>query len=148
MTTALIVFGSTTGNTEATAEMIENVLGEKGFDVTMKNVVDAKVTELGDGYDLTILGSSTWGEDEIEFQEDFDPFYDELDSAALEGKKVAIFGCGDSSYEYFCGAVDLLEDKMKELKANLVNEPLRIDGEVDDAEDEIQSWADEISNSI
>ena len=148
MTTALIVFGSTTGNTEATAEMIENILKEKGVDVTVKNVVDAKVGELGKDYDLTVLGSSTWGDDEIEFQEDFQSFYDELDDADLKDKKVALFGCGDSSYEYFCGAVDLLEDKMKELNAKLVNEPLRIDGEVDDAEDEIQGWATEICSSI
>ncbi len=44
------------------------------------------------------------------------------------GRKLALFGCDDSGYEHFCGALDLLEAKMKELGAIIVNEPLRIDG--------------------
>ncbi len=148
MPKALIVYGSTTGNTEAVAQQISGVLEDKGLEVTLKNVTDASVEELGGDYDVTVLGSSTWGEDEIEFQEDFDPFYQDMGKANLKGKKVAVFGCGDSSYEYFCGAVDQLEEKMKELEADLVNEPLRIDGDPDDASGDIDSWAAEVAGSL
>jgi flavodoxin I len=148
MVKALIVYGSTTGNTEAVAEQIGKFFQGSGIDVTVKNVTATKVEELGAGFDLTMLGSSTWGADDIEFQEDFAPFFDELDSAALKGKKVAIFGCGDSSYEHFCGAVDLLEEKMLNLGANLLNEPLRIDGDPEDAAPEILSWITEITEKI
>lgn len=147
MSNALIVFGSTTGNTESVAMMISDTLGQKGVDVTVKDVKDATVQELGDGYELTLLGASTWGEDEIEFQEDFEPFYEQLENANLKGKKVALFGCGDSSYEYYCGAVDLLEETMEELEAKVVTISLRIDGDPDDSESEIIEWAEEIADN-
>lgn len=148
MSKALIVYGSTTGNTETAARRIEDVLRENDLDVTIKNVIDADVQELGNGYDISLLGVSTWGDDTIEFQEDFEPFYQKLDGAGLQGKKVALFGCGDSSYEYFCGAVDELEAKMESLDANIVNMPLRIDGDPDDADAEIAAWAREVARSM
>ncbi len=148
MAKALIVYGSTTGNTEMTAGMINEVLTSKGVSVTLKNVVDATVEELGNDYDLTLLGASTWGDDEIEFQEDFEPFFEAMDSANLKGKNVALFGCGDTSYEHFCGAVDELERKMDDLGAKLVNVSLRIDGDVDDAASEINDWAETVAGEI
>lgn len=148
MAKALIVYGSTTGNTEMAARMISEILEEEGILVTVKNVADATVAELGNDYDITLLGVSTWGEDEIEFQEDFEPFFEKMDSAKLQGKKVALFGCGDSSYEHFCGAVDELESKMEELEADVVTISLRIDGDVDDAANEIKDWAKTIAESV
>lgn len=145
MSSALIIYGSTTGNTEAVAHQIGEVMSGKGVNVTVKNVADAKISELGNGYDLTLLGASTWGDEEIEFQEDFEPFFEEMDSANLKEKKVALFGCGDSSYEYFCGAVDELEEKMEKLEANVVHLSLRIDGDPDDVEGEIIAWAEEVA---
>ncbi|WP_419175769.1 flavodoxin [Desulfosediminicola sp.] len=148
MARALVVYGSTTGNTEMVAGKISEVLGEKGVEVTVKNVVDTKVAELGNGYDLTVLGASTWGMEEIEFQEDFEPFFEEMKSAELSTKKVALFGCGDSSYEYFCGAVDALESLMEKLEAKVVNEPLRIDGDPEDVHSEIEEWAEEVASAV
>ncbi len=144
MAKALIVYGSTTGNTEAVANQIGEVMSSKGVEVTIKNVTDVDVAELGGEYDVTLLGSSTWGDSEIEFQEDFQEFFDdELDKAQLKGKKVAVFGCGDSSYELFCGAVDALEDKMKELGADNVN-ALRVDGDPGDASSDIDDFAADV----
>ena len=147
MSKALIVYGSTTGNTEMVAKQIGDILLNKGHDVTVKDVAESKVDELGNGYDITILGSSTWGEDEIEFQEDFEPFYEEMNQKGdLKGKKVALFGCGDTSYEYFCGAVDKLEELMVTLGADVVAMALRIDGDPDDSGREIEEWADEVAS--
>lgn len=146
MATALIVYGSTTGNTEWVAKQVGEVLGREGIEVTVQNVTQAQVAQLGNGFDLTLLGASTWGEAEIEFQEDFAPFYEDMGQAYLKEKKVAVFGCGDSSYEYFCGAVDLLEEKVADLGGLMVNEPLRIDGDPQDARDEIVAWAREVAS--
>lgn len=142
----LIVYGSTTGNTETTAEIIEKTLSSKGFDVTSKDVSFISPEETS-GYDILLLGSSTWGDDEIELQDDFLPFYDDMKKADLSGRKVAVFGCGDSSYTYFCGAVDAIEDKVRDLGGNLIADGLKIDGDPDDSMDEIKSWAEEIGNS-
>ncbi|MBL4902064.1 MAG: flavodoxin [Desulfocapsa sp.] len=148
MSKALIVYGSTTGNTEIVAEQIAEILKDKGVEVTLKNVVDATVAELGKEYDLTVLGASTWGEEDIEFQEDFAQFFEDMDKAELKDKKVAIFGCGDSSYEHFCGAVDELEAKAETLGAKLVGDSLRIDGDPGDASSDVDDWAGEVAAAI
>lgn len=148
MAKALIVYGSTTGNTEMVAEQIGGHLLEKGTEVTVKNVTNTFPEDLSENWDYVILGASTWGDSEIEFQEDFEPFYENLDKVNLKNRKVALFGCGDSGYEHYCGAVDLLEEKMGELGAVIMNDPLRIDGEPDDSSSDIKEWAAEVGDAI
>ncbi|BCS97012.1 flavodoxin [Desulfoluna limicola] len=140
MARALIIYGSTTGNTETAADHIGAVLAGKGLDVTVQNVTD---TNPGDeaAYDVVLYGCSTWGEDEIELQDDFIEYYEAMDTASLSGKKVGIFGCGDSSYLYFCGAVDAIEEKVRNVGGLLVAEGLKIDGDPDEWEGEINDWA-------
>lgn len=149
MAKALIVFGSTTGNTETVARQIGEILAQQDLEVTVKNVAKTRVEEMENGFDVVLLGASTWGDDDmIEFQEDFTPFYNDMGKADLTDKKIALFGCGDSSYEYFCGAVDLLQEKVGDLGGVLVNEPLRIDGDPQDAVDEIANWAMEVADGV
>lgn len=148
MAKALIVYGSTTGNTENAAKEIGKILAQGGHEVAIQDVRKSKVEELGNGYDITVLGSSTWGDDDVEFQEDFASFFEEMDKADLKDKKVALFGCGDSSYTHFCGAVDQLQEKMEGMGAVLVNEPLKIDGDPGDAAADIDDWAKEIAASF
>lgn len=145
MAKALVVYGSTTGNTETVAEYVTKTLEDEGMLVDLKNVTDVSISNLGDGYDLVLFGSSTWGDDEIELQEDFQSLYDDLDQSNLTGKKVAVFGCGDSSYTHFCGAVDAIEEKVGQLGANLLVSPLKIDG--DPEKEEAVSWAREVFKS-
>lgn len=143
MANALIIFGSTTGNTETTAERIGNILSDSNFKVTIQEVSE---TSLGDeaGYDFVLYGCSTWGEEEIELQDDFIDYYEAMEKAPLSGKKVGVFGCGDTSYTYFCGAVDVIEEKVKTAGGELVVDGLKIDGDPEDADDEIVSWAKEV----
>ncbi len=143
MPKALIVYGSTTGNTETTARYIAETLSGKGYDTELKDVGDVPAAELGNGYDIVLLGCSTWGDEEIELQDDFIPLYDDLENSGLEGKKAAVFGCGDSSYTYFCGAVDAIEEKLEKLGADIVTSGLKIDGGPDKAE--ITAWAEEVA---
>lgn len=147
MANVLIIYGSTTGNTETVAASIEKNLASKGFDVTTKNVTDAKPEDL-DAADLVLFGCSTWGEDSIELQEDFVPFYEAMDQAPIKDKKVGVFGCGDSTYTYFCGAVDAIEDKVKDLSGNLVVDGLKIDGDPRDSRDEILHWSDKAASFV
>lgn len=95
-----------------------------------------------------LLGSSTWGDDEIEMQEDFAEFYEKMDQVSLDGKKVAVFGCGDRSFEHFCGAADVIEEKVEELGGSLVIESLKIDGDPNDADDDIRDWAAAIAEEV
>ncbi len=141
MAKAIIVYGSETGNTETVAEVIAAALEDANLEVTLKEVTQASVDELS-GYDLILLGSSTWGDEEKELQGDMVDFYDDLECADLSGKPAAAFGCGDSDYTHFCGAVDLLEDRLEQIGATLLDEGLRIDGDPDD--DDARNWATQI----
>lgn len=142
MSKVLIVYGSTTGNTEDVADTIGKVLERNGNNVEVRNAADVAVNDMADGFDAVFLGSSTWGDDSIELQDDFIPVYESLDTAGLKGRKVAVFGCGDSSYEYFCGAVDAIEEKSEELGASLLGDSLKIDGDPD--MDEVTAWAETV----
>ena len=105
-----IFYGSTTGSTEAVAQDIAKQLGIADADV--HNVADASADET-DKYDLLVLGSPTWGNGDL--QDDWYGFLDRLKTRDLTGRKVALFGCGDSgSYpDTFCDAVGLLYEELQ-----------------------------------
>ncbi|MBR4741320.1 MAG: flavodoxin domain-containing protein, partial [Desulfovibrio sp.] len=106
MAKILVVFGSTTGNTESIALAVEKHLINGGHDVTVMNAADADPEHLAKGYDALLMGCSAWGEEEVEMQEDFATFFEGFDKMDLKGCKVAAFASGDKSYPIFCGAVD------------------------------------------
>lgn len=86
---SIILFGSTTGNTETIAKSLEIELGEaKAVDVA---AIDSG-SDVND-CDLLILGVSTWGIGEL--QDDWMEKLDILSEIDYSNKKVAIFGLGD-----------------------------------------------------
>ncbi|WP_300669611.1 flavodoxin [Desulfoluna sp.] len=146
MARALIIFGSTTGNTENTAERIGGILNDKGLEVTVQNVSDVTPGNEAE-FDLVLYGCSTWGEDEIELQDDFIDYYEEMEKAPLRNKKIGVFGCGDSAYPCFCGAVDAIEEKVRNIGGSLVIEGLKIDGDPDESEEDIDAWATAVATA-
>ena len=134
----IIIYGSTIGNTKQVAEKITEVLKKQFSEVLLKNVRDASVTDLKD-YDLILFGSSTWGDGELQY--DFVEFEENLQNIILDGKKVAIFGTGMSTYPIFCGAVDILEETAKNSKAEIVAESLKIDWGEGDELKQAEDWA-------
>ncbi len=146
MAKILIVYGSTTGNTESVSEHIQRTLEKAGHEAVVKDAADVAPQGLAEGCDLVLLGCSTWGDEDVELQDDFVPLFEELDKAGLAGKKAAVFGCGDSGYTHFCGAVDAIEDKAVALGAVMVTTPLKIDGDPDMSE--AAAWAMEAASHV
>jgi flavodoxin short chain len=140
MANVLIVYGSTTGNTESVALRLEKQLKDAGHSVEKLKAANANATGLCSGKDLVLFGCSTWGDDEIELQEDFIPLFESFDKIQAGGVKTAVFGCGDEDYKYFCGAVDSITDKLTELGSTVVGGKLKINGDPDDSVDSIQNW--------
>lgn len=110
-----IFYGSTTGNTETYAQTIASALGT----ADVFNVADASADDV-EKYDLILLGSSTWGDGDL--QDDWYDFLDALKGKNLAGKKVALFGTGDSaSYpDTFCGALGTIYDDLQATGATFV----------------------------
>ncbi len=113
-------YGSTTGNTETAADLIQKEFGKLGADLLdVFNVADANVAKMAD-YDCLILGSSSWGDGEL--QDDWDEVWNEVGKLDLSGKKVALFGLGDQFgfSDTFQDALKVLADKVKELGGEVV----------------------------
>ena len=104
-----IFYGSTTGATLSVAEEIAKQLGVSPADV--HDVASAAPSSVGD-YDVLVIGASTWGAGDL--QEDMATFLDGVSSLDLEGKEVAIFGCGDDSMsDTFCNSVGEIYHRTK-----------------------------------
>ena len=114
MAKTIVVYGSSTGTCETIAQTIGEKLGAKVI-----NVSDLTEDQIA-GADNLVLGTSTWGAGEMQ-----DDWYDGvkvLKAAGLTGKKVAVFGCGDSeSYsDTFCGGMKELYDAAEAAGATMV----------------------------
>ncbi|BES64657.1 flavodoxin [Gottschalkiaceae bacterium SANA] len=134
-----IIYGSTTGNTESVANLIQSSLTD--YETTISDVVNAS-NEMVKEADLVIYGSSTWGYGEL--QDDFFEYHDKkMTSELLSGKEVAVFGCGDqdSFGDVFCHATDLIREKVERCGGVLVCENLKISGDPSDSLDAITRFA-------
>lgn len=124
MSKVLLVYASMTGNTEELANLIEEGVISEGVTVAKKDVSDVDLSTIEE-YNNIILGAYTWGEGEL--PDEFLYLYDDLETMDLTGKNFAVFGTGDTSYSIFCGAVDLLEDLIKEKGGKLTLEGLKVE---------------------
>ncbi|MBQ9537453.1 MAG: flavodoxin [Desulfovibrionaceae bacterium] len=148
MAKVLMVFGSTTGNTESIAHLIEKELASKGHTVNVLNAANADPNGLAQGYDLVLMGCSAWGEDEVEMQDDFATFFEGFDKMGLNGAKVAAFASGDREYPHFCGAADVICDRAQELGATIVTDSLKLEGDGSGDAQDIESYVNELIKAL
>ena len=112
-----IFYGSTTGNTEKIATLIQHQFGEENADIYNVDIVDQEDVEK---YKYLVFGVSTWGVSDL--QDDFEDFLEILDEVDFTGKKVALFGLGDQSTytETFVDAMGIVYDGLKKMNVTLV----------------------------
>ncbi len=134
MKKVIVICCSMTGNTEEMAEEIVAGVRDAGIEPVIRDIMDAKASELEE-YDAILIGAYTWGDGEL--PDEFLDFYEELDSVELQGKLAAVFGSGDTSYPIYCGAVDLIEEKLKERGAQISSPGLKVEFNPSDEEKEL-----------
>ena len=112
-----IFYGSSTGTTSDLAQKIASALG-----VDSANVMDVANADAAAAakYDVLLLGSSTWGLGDL--QDDWESFLPKLKGENLSGKKVGLFGCGDSDGygDTFCGALRQIYDALQDCGCTFV----------------------------
>lgn len=111
-----IYYGSTTGNTQDLAERLA-----KSLNVVSKDVHDVSSAKADfSDYDVILFGSSTLGMGDL--QDDWESFIDDVKNADLNGKTVALFGCGDSSSysDTFGDALGKIYDVVKNKGVKLI----------------------------
>lgn len=136
MIQVLILYASSTGNTEEIADLIEKYLDPTVCETTMENI------EMGDmspqrllQYDGILFGTYTYDDGDLPFETDI--FCDTLRTVDLTGKVVGVFGSGDTAYDEFCAAVDLMKAEFKQQNARVIQHSVKVDLSPD--EEDLQS---------
>ncbi len=117
MKKTLIIYGSSTGTCQSIAENIASKLGVTDV-VSAGEISASQVSQ----YDNILLGTSTWGVGDL--QDDWYDGIQEIRKADLNGKTVALFGCGDSASfpDSFCGAMAELNSAAAGAGATIVGQ--------------------------
>ncbi len=160
---ALVVYGSTMGDTEGVANKIA---GDLSCDAVR---VSEGLSMLND-YELILFGSSTWGLGEL--QDEWVDGIDELKGANLSGKKIGVFGTGDQfAYtDTFCDAIGIIAKAAEEAGGVIVGKTSKegytfdasvalegdellglaidVNNQDDLTDSRIESWLDKIKNEI
>ncbi|WP_193556404.1 flavodoxin [Paenibacillus lutimineralis] len=124
MSKIVIVYASLTGNTEEMAELIAEGVRSTGATADLKMVEDCNAICLLE-YDAYLLGAYTWGDGEI--PDEFEDFLDEMKELDLQGTRSTVFGSGDTTYRLYCGAVDEVEQRLKDSGVVVVQESLKVE---------------------
>jgi len=162
-----IFYGSSTGNTEDAAKQIQLAFG-KDF-AQIFDVANAKASDI-EQFTNIIFGASTWGYGDL--QDDFEEFMTEINSANLEGKRIAIFGFGDQETypDTFVDAIGLIyeaiinkgceivgkistdgyeyDESMAEVDGQFVGLPLDEENQSDLTNDRISSWVEQLKGEF
>lgn len=122
----LMLYASTTGNTELMAEAIVEYLENKQHQVVTKtfDFDPIDVEELLD-YDAVLVGTHTWDDGDLPYE--VEDFYEELDDVDITGQIVGVFGSADSFYDTYGGAIDLMGDCLENKGATMVPNRLKVD---------------------
>ncbi len=166
-----IYFATTTGKTEDIAERLHGMLNLAESPKDLADVTD--INELAE-LDGIICGIPTWntGADSERSGTAWDSMLEEIGSLSLTGKKVAIFGLGDSSTytENFCDAIEELHSYFVKAGASMVGYvdkadytfeesksligdkfcglPLDEDSESDLTDDRLDKWAAQLKKEM
>lgn len=162
MEKTVILFGSTTGNTENIADTIAEKIGNG---IGKVNVAGLSVDDIK-GYKNIIIGVSTWGIGDL--QDDWDEFLPQFAGSDLSGKTIAFYGLGDADGypDSFVDGIGIIYEEIKDKGCTVVGQvdtddytfddskavfdgkfiglPLDEDGESDKTEGRIDKWISQI----
>lgn len=126
----LVLYASTTGNTELMADAIADHLIDSQYEVEIKSF-DFDPIDVEDlpKYDAVLIGTHTWDEGSLPYE--VEDFYDEIEDVDITDKIFGVFGSADSFYQSYGGAIDLIADRVEKLGANLLPFKLKVDLEPD-----------------
>ena len=131
-----VIYSSTTGNTEAMANAINDAVKAKGAEVLFGTADSADKAAVA-ACDVILLGSPAMGDEVLE--DSMEDFYAGLE-ASLNGKKVGIFG----SYDWGDGQwLRDWKDRLTNAGAVIAAEPLMVHLTPEDSDiEQSKAWAE------
>ncbi|MBI2444476.1 MAG: flavodoxin domain-containing protein [Candidatus Magasanikbacteria bacterium] len=147
----LIIYATNSGSTFTAARVLQSLLAPR-HSVTL---VEAKMATpaVVEPAEAIIIGSPSWDHDKKEGQppESIIARLTQLAPTTVTNKKWVIFGCGDRSYTYFCGAVDVLEEWLAKYGIQPLIPSLRLDGflfHLPEGINQITEWGREVAQRL
>jgi flavodoxin I len=143
-----IAFATLSGNTEIFSLELQKFLLSKSYNVDLINLDGTNADDLKK-YDFVFLGSSTYGDGELNLIMDI--FFSDAENAKHNccHTKFAVFSLGDSIYPNFAEAGQIIEDKITDMGGIIIHPHIKIDGYASTKNiDEIEKWALEVLKKI
>ena len=123
----IVAFGTDMGNAEDAAMSFAEAAGAIGIEV---EAIELNQVELGQLQSAThfVVVTSTFGEGE--FPDNAPLFWEAIsgETDRLEHLSFAVLALGDSSYEFFCDAGKLLDERLEALGATRLADRVDVDG--------------------
>lgn len=145
-----IIYATYSSGTLTVSEIIQEELQKMNHEPVLVNVADVDPSTLT-SYDLTLMGSPTWWNNNTDGQPHhlYFELMPKIEALNLENKQFCIFGLGDSAYAKVCGSVDVLEAFVAKIKGKLKIPSLRVDSFYFDQknnEEKVRKWAQTITS--
>ena len=144
----LLIYSTYSGSTGEAVQLASTELTNAGHTVTIKSPLETTPEDCTTT-DCILLASPSWDYEGKVGQphEDFMPLLKSLENTQLTGKPYAVLGLGDSAYQEFCGAVDVLETFMNGRGAVKKIDSLRIDKYFSshDSPEKVTAWAKQLA---
>ena len=140
-----ILFGTETGNAEGVAEDLSKVATDNGFKAKVDALDDISIDQFSAMKNVAII-TSTYGEGEMPGNAQL--FWESLSSETvpkLNSMNYSVLALGDTSYDEFCHAGKLIDDRLEKLEARRILD--RIDCDVD-FEDLSEKWISTIITKL
>lgn len=120
-----IYYSTCSGKTEEVANIIKETFGDDANEpMDIGDVPDLAAALTDSSLDGLVVGAPTWntGADEGRSGTAWDEVLDKVKGMNLQGRKVAVFGCGDQvSYgDYYCDAMEELYSSFAAAGADMV----------------------------
>ncbi len=148
MSKVLIIFGSTSGNTELVSEKVAEVLRKKKHQVDIQRAELSKLEDINK-YDFSILAASTYGHGIL--QDHMIPINKAVKNTDLSGKKFAVIGLGDNKYDnlYNIESAHILEESITKSGGELVLDALKINkSPILYLQNSVTKWAENLAKKI
>lgn len=140
----LIIFETQNGTTQYVSEVIQKQLKDLGHTAQLHSIKSQGMEPDVSGFDVILFGAPTYEDGKLEATM---RVFTAKTRLSLEGKKVAVFGLGNSFYPQFCYSADILSDWVKERKGTLITESLKIDAFPDNLTP-IENWISSLSQKL
>lgn len=148
----LILYETYSSSTETVAYLIAETINTSGSRSEVKKLTDVETREYND-HDLVIFSTPSWFENGKEGQPhtNFLKFMEKNNQASFVGLNCVFVGLGDSTYNKFCNAIEIVEKFFTDRGANVTLPTLKLDRyfiNTNVEKEKLVSWTNELlSNS-